>query len=117
MEPEIVPAACGSSDEASIFPRFYHHRCGNYKRLAWWSIVKLRREAKLESLWETAKLLVGAAGVIGYDFGSDSTLEMLSYRKPLCLDSNGTSMKKESNACSKKPLLIRSAAMMRSGIT
>ena len=26
--------------------------------------------------------LVGAAGVIGYDFGSDSTLEMLSYRKP-----------------------------------
>ena len=57
--------------------------------LAMWRLVKridarkLVREAKLESFhMGNSQGLVGAAGVIGYDFGSDSTLEMLSYRKP-----------------------------------
>ncbi len=57
--------------------------------LAMWKLVKraaaknLVRGEKLESFhMGNGQGLIGAAGVIGYDFGSDSTLEMLSYRKP-----------------------------------
>ena len=56
--------------------------------LAMWRLVKrvdarkIVREPKLKSFYMgNGQGLVGAAGVIGYDFGSDSTLEMLSYRR------------------------------------